>query len=294
MKKRKTRWIAAGIVVVLIVAAVLYFQGSREPRYAEAVAQTGNLTTYYSFSGSMDVYNAVTVTAPSDATVSEIYVKQNTPVTKNARLLRLSDGSILKADIAGEVTSLHVAVNAVVKTGDTLLEIMDLSGMKATFKVDEYDVSAIALGKTAQLTVDGTGDTLEAPITGMDKRATVSGDLSYYIATVDLSGIAVPSDALPGMQITARVLNQKAENAVLLPVDVISFTRTNTPYVLMRDGKNVIQVELEVGINDGTNVQITHGLKAGDTVLYTPTSVSAFQNMTNMRQDVRNSGVMQQ
>ena len=41
--------------------------------------------------------------------------------------------------------------------------------------------------------------------------------MSYFIATVNLSGIEVPSDALPGMQITARVLNQKAENAVLLP-----------------------------------------------------------------------------
>jgi len=285
VKKKRTPWIVLAVVIVVgILAAVTLFGGRSRTQYAETVAATGNLTTYYSFSGSLDVDNAVAVTAASATTVTDIYVAPNTVVAKNARLMRLEDGTLVKADIAGEVTSIDVAVNSVVKAGDQLAEIMDLSAMKATFKVDEYDVAAIQIGKTAQITVDGSGSTFEGAITALNKHATVSGDLSYYEATVDLKGIKIPADALPGMQITAKVLNQQAENVVLLKLDAVQFTDHNAPYVLMREGDKVREVSVKVGINDGNSVQITEGLNSGDTVLYTPTSTEAFTGLMGARQ----------
>ena len=119
---------------MIVVAAVLLLRGGNQTRYAVATASTGSITTYYSFSGNMDVDNAVTVTAPTSTTVSEIYVAPNSTVIKNARLMRLADGTIVKADIAGEVTSIDVAVDGVVKAGGTLAEIMDLSAMKANLQ----------------------------------------------------------------------------------------------------------------------------------------------------------------
>lgn len=280
MKKGRTKWIV--IIAVVIVAAVagsyLLNNGS-EAKYAEETAQAGTITTYYNFSGSMDVNQSATVTAPAADTVSEVYVKANTHVAKNARLIRLSDGTVLKAEIAGEVTSLNVTAGSVVRAGDTLAEVMDLSSMKATFKVDEYDVSAIELGKTAQITLDGSGNTFEGTVTSLNKRATQSGDLSYYEATVDLTGVTLPADALPGMQITAKLLNKNAENVVILNMDAVSFTSQNQPYVLMQDGRAVKKIDISVGINDGAYVEITAGLKNGDTVLYTPTATESFQTM---------------
>ena len=286
MKKKRTGWIVlAGVLVVCALAAFALFRGGNQTKYAQAVASTGTITTYYSFSGNMEVDNMETITAPAATTVSEIYVAPNSMVAKNARLMRLEDGTVIKADIAGEVTSINVAVNGVVKAGDELAEVMDLSAMKATFKVDEYDVAAIQLGKTAQITVDGSGSTFEGKITALDKHATVSGDLSYYLATVDLKGLEVPKEALPGMQITAKVLNKQAENAVLLKLDAVSFTKRNAPYVLMRDGDKVKEVSIKVGMNDGDLVEITEGLLSGDVVLYTPTSTERIPTFMGARQN---------
>ena len=107
--------------------------------------------------------------------------------------------------------------------------------------------------------MDGSGSTFEGKITSINKRATVSGDLSYYIATVDLKGLPVPTDALPGMQITAKVLNKQTEKAVLLKMDAVGFTTRNTPYVLMQDGDKIKAVDIKVGINDGTFVRDHRG-----------------------------------
>jgi len=208
-----------------------------------------------------------------------VYVRQNAQVAKNARLMRLDDGTILKADLAGEITSLAVSAGSVVTAGDTLAEIMDLNDMKIDFQVDEYDVESIALGKKATVTVDGSGATFEGVIASINKRATQSGDLSYYTATIDLRGMQLPAGMLPGMQVTVDVLNQQAENVVVLAMDAVSFTTDNQPYVLMQDGKNIRTVDVQVGINDGSNVEITSGLTSGETVLYTPTATSTFMLM---------------
>lgn len=286
MKTKRTRWIVILIVLaVIVVAGSLVLGGGGAPLYAEATAQTGSITTYFNFSGSMDVNQSVTVSAPAEATVSEVYVRQNGQVAKNARLMRLSDGTILKADIAGEVTNLPVSAGSVVRVGDTLAEIMDLSNLKATFKVDEFDVSAVVIGKEAQVTLDGTGNSFTAKVSGLNKRATLEGDLSYYTATIELAGVALPADALPGMQITVKLLNSNAENVVLLPMKAISFTAQNEPYVLMPDGKNTRRASIELGINDGDNVEIRAGLKSGETVLYTPTATQDIQSMMEQRRN---------
>ena len=291
MKKGRLKWIVIAVVIVAaVVAGSVLLGGGSKVQYAQETATIGSIKTYYNFSGSMDVDQSVSVTASVEDTVAEVYVKPNSQVAKNARLLRMSDGTIFKADIAGEVTALNVTVGGVARVGDMLVEIMDLSHMKATFKVDEYDVSAVSLGKMAQITLDGSGETFEGAITSINKRATQSGDLSYYTATVDLAGIAVPEDALPGMQITVDLLNREAENVVLLPMTAVSFTEKNAPYVLIQDGQTVKQLSIDVGMNDGYNVVITGGLSSGDTVLYEATTVDAFEKMIENRNKALSSG----
>ena len=71
------------------------------------------------------------------------------------------------------------------------------------------------------------------------------------------------------MQVSAKVLKEQAEDAVLLRQDAVQFDDYNKPYVLVRgaDGKSVEQKRVTVGVSDGMNCEITSGLNAGDTVL---------------------------
>jgi len=287
-KRKKWIWVLV-ILLILFIGGYGLFGGRQTVRYAEDTAVTGNLSTYYNFTGTVDVTNSVKLTSPSDAKISEVYAQPNSQVADNARLMRLDDGTILKADIAGEVTGLTAEAGNYVRTGDALLEILDLSSMKATFQVDEYDVAAVTIGKPVSITIDGTGESFEAPITALDMRAVQSGDLSYYTATVDLRGVQLPEGTMPGMQISVNVPHQQADNTVLLKISAISFGANNQPYVLMQGEKSVRQVPVEVGINDGTHVQILSGVNAGDTVVYTPAAAADLQEIfTNRSNNVAN------
>ena len=268
--KKKKKWLKW--VIILAIAAVfaawlmIFSKGTQSAVYTDVQAVTGDLETYYNFDGLVKAKHTQTITSAQAGTVRTVYVRQNEQVKKGAKLYRLDDGETVQADMAGEVTGLYIEEGSVVSAGETTAQIIDMSSLEVELKVDEYDVAAVTPGVPVQISVLATGGQFTGSVTALDKNGTASGDLSYYTAAVALeSGEGV----YPGMQISAKILREKAENAVLLRQDAIQFDEYNKPYVYMRgaDGKEVVQVGVSVGASDGIYCEITDGLKTGDTVL---------------------------
>lgn len=283
--KKKKKWLKW--VIVLAIAAVfaawlmIFSKGTQSAVYTDVQAVTGNLETYYNFDGLVKAKRTQTITSAQAGTVRTVYVRQNEQVKKGAKLYRLDDGETVQADMAGEVTGLYIEEGSVVSAGETTAQIIDMSSLEVELKVDEYDVAAVTPGMPVQISVLATGGQFTGSVTALDKNGTASGDLSYYTAAVALeSGEGV----YPGMQISAKILREKAENAVLLRQDAIQFDEYNKPYVYMRgaDGKEVVQVGVSVGASDGIYCEITDGLKAGDTVLK-PSGMSMAELMQQMQ-----------
>ena len=283
--KKKKKWLKW--VIIMVIAAVfaawlmMFSKGTQSAVYTDVQAVTGDLETYYNFDGLVKAKHTQTITSAQAGTVRTVYVRQNEQVKKGAKLYRLDDGETVQADMAGEVTGLYIEEGSVVSAGETTAQIIDMSSLEAELKVDEYDVAAVTPGMPVQISVLATGGQFTGSVTALDKNGTASGDLSYYTAAVALeSGEGV----YPGMQISAKILREKAENAVLLRQDAIQFDEYNKPYVYMRgaDGKEVVQVGVSVGASDGIYCEITDGLKTGDTVLK-PSGMSMAELMQQMQ-----------
>mgnify|MGYP004552626873 FL=1 len=283
--KKKKKWLKW--VIVLVIAAVfaawlmMFSKGTQSAVYTDVQAVTGDLETYYNFDGLVKAKRTQTIASAQTGTVRTVYVRQNEQVKKGTKLYRLDNGETVQADMAGEVTGLYIEEGSVVSAGETTAQIIDMSSLEAELKVDEYDVAAVTPGMPVQISVLATGGQFTGSVTALDKNGTASGDLSYYTAAVALeSGEGV----YPGMQISAKILREKAENAVLLRQDAIQFDEYNKPYVYMRgaDGKEVVQVGVSVGASDGIYCEITDGLKAGDTVLK-PSGMSMAELMQQMQ-----------
>lgn len=283
--KKKRKWlkwvIVLAIAVVFAAWLMMFSKGTQSAVYTDVQAVTGDLETYYNFDGLVKAKRTQTITSAQAGTVRTVYVRQNEQVKKGAKLYRLDDGETVQADMAGEVTGLYIEEGSVVSAGETTAQIIDMSSLEVELKVDEYDVAAVTPGMPVQISVLATGGQFTGSVTALDKNGTASGDLSYYTAAVALeSGEGV----YPGMQISAKILREKAENAVLLRQDAIQFDEYNKPYVYMRgtDGKEVVKVGVSVGASDGIYCEITDGLKTGDTVLK-PSGMSMAELMQQMQ-----------
>ena len=269
MAKKKRKWLRLVIPLVLIAAAVVFYMSrpGSGPRYAEAIASTGNISTTYSFTGNITAPQMQTLTASANATVRDIYVSANETVKSGDRIVRLSDGTTIKSDIDGEVVRLNVQKDSAVTSGSTLATIMDVTQLEVEISIDEYDVAAISIGKEVEVTVNALGITCPGTVASFDKNASTNGTLSTYAAVV---AIDAPEGVLPGMQVEVKMLNQSAENVTLLSVDALQFDDQNRAYVLTRSGNGeYIETYVQTGINDGVSVEITSGLASGTAVYYT-------------------------
>lgn len=278
MKKKRKLWKWIILVVVLLVVLVFFLMsrsGGVAGRYTEVVVRRGTIETYYSFSGNVAVRDSQSIASKVSATVRDIYVVQDQRVAAGAPLIRLSNGDVLKADIAGEVTEVHVSEGDAVSVGTALIDVVNFDDLQVLIKVDEFDVVAVSIGKTATVTIDALGLVYEATVEHISKQAqssstsltSSSSDVNYYEAK-----LSAPDDdrILPGMKVDVRILNERAEDVMLLSMEALQFDAYNKPYVWIAGGERgneLVEVPVEVGIQDGTTVEITGGLSEGDIVL---------------------------
>ena len=281
MKKKKI--IVGLIILVAILAVAVYWflsssgTGSMRGGYYESeTSRLGNIATYYNFTGNVAVKESQQAAAYSAATVREIYVAEGDVVAKGDALARLSDGTLLSAEIVGEVTAVNASVDEAVAAGSPVIEIVNFDALEIIVKIDEYDVNAVAVGDEALVTVDALGESFEGQITRISKIAQQSGDVAYFEATIAAD---TEVELLPGMKVSAKVLNESVENVVVVSMDALQFDAYNQPYVLKLSGREYVQVPVTVGINDGTSVQILSGVSAGETV-YIRRSVLDMMGMT--------------
>ena len=181
---------------------------------------------------------------------------------KDGGLVAEKNGSI---QTAVDLDDLTVGTDAL---SDTVLFTLDPDEtMSITITVDETDILSLAVGQEVTVTVSSLGDeTYTGSVTELD----TSGTGGSYTAKVTLPK---EKGMLSGMSADVDVTIEGVENALLVPVDAVRKTSA-TAYVYTTYDEETDTLggmtEVTVGLSNGTQTEITSGLKEGDTVYYTP------------------------
>lgn len=265
-KNHKTLTII-GIIAVALTALISYFaMRPADLSYEKVKTQTGNIITYYSFSGNVTSKNRQTVLSERMMQISKIYIEKGEEVKEGDVLLETTTGDKLKSKIDGEVALINVEENKQVAPGMLLVEIVDYNNLEVVFKADEFDVGALETGKEAVIYIPAAKKKFKGEIHDISKEGQIANGVTFYMATVD---IEQDGNIRNGMSAEVKLLSNKAENVVIIPMNVIQFDEQNQPYVLKNGSKNsVIKQKITTGINDGTFVEIKDGVASGEEVLY--------------------------
>ena len=144
--------------------------------------------------------------------------------------------------------------------------------------MDENDILALNLGQETNVTVSSvTEDVLTGVVTEIDKTATDGA----YTAVVTLDKIP---GMLPGMTADVDVKIQGVDNAILCPADAVHYTSTGAFVYTSYDtetGEYGGRTDVVTGLSNDDFVEITKGLKVGDTVYYTE-AITMFDVFTAM------------
>ena len=266
-RKKKTRtWIIIGIVAVSLTILVSYLAFRRaDLSYEKVKAQTGDIVTYYSFSGDVVSKKRQSVFAEKIMQISAVNVEKGQGVKEGDILCTTTAGDELKAKINGEVVLINIEENKPVSPGTLLIEIVDYNELEVVFKADEYDVGALSTGKEAMVSIPAIKKEFNGIIREISKEGQIANGVTFYTASMD---IEQDGSIRTGMSAEVRLISDKAERVVILPMNVIQFDEQNQPYVFKYDNNSVVKQRITTGINDGTYVEIKNGVLDGEEVLY--------------------------
>ena len=269
MKKKLRKRLVWLLLILLAAAAVWYFfLRDTTVNFTEETARTMDIETFYTFSGNIEPDGAEVYVASANGSIRQWLVEEGDTVTENDNVVIYENGTRVKSPRNGTVSDLYVDAEDHFRAGDALFRVADYAHPKIIIHVDEYDVSAMKKGIGVSVNVLSTGAVVEGEITRIAQEATVSGDLAYYQTEITL-----PQDGTLAMGLTVEVLipRQSVQNATTVSMSAIQYDDNDEPFVYVYDGNGkVVMQAVQLGINNGSIVEITDGLKSGETVLIPP------------------------
>ncbi|HZQ86167.1 MAG TPA: efflux RND transporter periplasmic adaptor subunit [Acidimicrobiales bacterium] len=180
------------------------------------------------------------------------------------------NATALTAPVAGQIQAVNVVVGLLPPNGSAIDE--RAGGLTVKADISERDVTSMAKGQKAQVTLPALSTTVAATVIGVPTAANQAPGNSAAAATtavtfpVQLSLDDSPTAVLPGMSAQIVIALASHDNVLAVPTSAIQGTTGNPTVRVMRNGKPV-SVPVEVGLSTESLTEIVVGLREGDVVV---------------------------
>jgi len=172
--------------------------------------------------------------------------------------------SQITTPISGVVTDRPLFPGETANTGTPLITVMDTSSLLAKVHLSQIVAQRLSLGDGASVTIPG----VDEPVTG--KVTLISPALDPGSTTVEvwLKVDNTGGKYKAGTPVHTSIIGRTVPNAVKIPLDAVLTAEDGSKSVMVvsNDG-TAHKVAVQLGINDGEDVQITQGLNGSETVI---------------------------
>jgi len=182
----------------------------------------------------------------------------------NVRLIRAQlDKTVIRAPFSGTLGLRKVSVGDVINAGQDLVNLEDISKLKAEFKIPEISSGLIAKGQKVNLRTDAFPDEMfEAEVYAVNPRIDEQGRSLVVRAVLDN-----PEQQLrPGQFVHVGVEVSREENALFIPEQAV-VSQTNRQFVWKVEQERVAMVEVTLGKRRNGMVEVRKGLQSGERVV---------------------------
>lgn len=189
---------------------------------------------------------------------------------KYDRLQDLYNSKQLVASMDGQVVFVEaLKPGDVVDAYQTLVTIADPTKLRLAMSVeDSSDISNVEVGMAANVEAKDTkliGKVVQTP---SSSPQTLNKDLAEkYAKTLFINLDKIPDNAEIGSSANVEIVTQQKDNVVKIPRGGLRNNFGQSFVRILEDGNKLREVDVETGIIASTEVEITKGLEAGQTVV---------------------------
>jgi len=174
--------------------------------------------------------------------------------------------SEIRSPIAGVVTDRSLFPGETVSSGSTLVTVMDTSSLLAKVHLAQTVAQRLSVGDDASVLVPGVDDPVPA------KVSLISPALDPGSTTVEI-WLRVDNKAgryKAGTPVRTSITGRTVPKAIKVPLSAILTGQDGLKSVMVVSSDGVAHKKaVQLGINDGDDIQVTQGLNSSDTVITT-------------------------
>lgn len=186
------------------------------------------------------------------------------------KLEQTAEQSKLRATLNGQVVFVEeLAEGDFVQPYQTLVRVADPTKLRFSYRSsDAGSIGEVQVGMNAVITAgnnyEATGKVVQTPSSA---PLTTDADLkAKYSSTLYVNVDKLPENAEIGTSANIAIVLVEHKNAVVIPKSGLRSYLGRT-FVRVLDGKALREVDVEVGIQSSTEVEIVRGLKEGQTIV---------------------------
>jgi RND family efflux transporter MFP subunit len=169
------------------------------------------------------------------------------------------DKTVIKSPISGRVADLKTKRGSLVKSGDEMLEVINTAALELKVKVLESDINLISLGQKAEILPVGGGEGISGSVRSINPKVDENGLVQVNILINGGKGL------LPGMNARA-IIRAPQNNSIVVPKQALVY-RSGRPVVFTIEKEESKWNYVEVGKDNGQEVEILSGIESGMTVI---------------------------
>jgi membrane fusion protein (multidrug efflux system) len=174
----------------------------------------------------------------------------------------LLDKTILKAPFDGYIGLRQVSVGAYVTPTTLIATLLQLSKIKIDFTIPEDYSSVLKVGGMVDVDMNENGKTRKARIIAIEPQVNLS------TRNMTVRAILENNTANPGSFVKVIIHSGLNKKSIMIPTNALIPDDKNNQVVVVNGGKANF-VNVTTGIRLSNNVEITAGIKEGDTVVVT-------------------------
>lgn len=238
--------------------------------------------------GNVSSGNPVAIIAESTGTLKNFSIKVGDKVTEDQIIGQIDPSrpgmqykmKDVKAPITGTIISVNSQDGSMSSPTLPLAYVENLNDLNIKANIIEKYIPIINIGEKVEITFDAYPNRIFNGIVS-DKNPTVNPQTRSLGITIEFEDNK--SEILPGMYANNKIITKTINDALIIPSTSV-FARENEFYVYVIDNNNIIsKAQIQKGLETYENIQVISGLKEGQIIVNTKSSLLTNGSIVNIR-----------
>lgn len=183
------------------------------------------------------------------------------------KLLEQIENSVITAPFTGEVIAVRKKVGDAVEAFKPVIVLADTTELKIGVNLNKSDLKEVAIGMPTRVKIMGVDGEMQGEVISLPEEEDENQENNVNRETYVTIGVdSIPEGLKRGTTVDITIITARKENVLTIQGGALR-TYNGRHYVQVKDEKGRRDVDIEIGLQTPTQIEVVSGLEEGQIVI---------------------------